>query len=336
MIAGVPLRVAVIGAGDFGARHVAAYRSIGVPVAALVDPNQAARERVAAQFGVARTFATVDQLLDAAGQGSTPIDAASVCAPGHLHRRLATTLLNAGVPILVEKPLADTVADAEAIVASAEATGVICQPGHILRFAAPYRALYDAIAAGRLGQVFAVSSRRDRPRTLSRLFPTEHPALLTAVHDIDLALWYAGSPVVEVRAVAHGHTGAAPALVWAELRHDNGVVSSIRNSYLLPDDTANHTSDLVEVYGQGGVGHVDLAHPTLLVQAEHAQAPDWLLSPPHGGGALAEQLRHFLLRVTGAEPSAVVPLHDGLHVVRVAAAIVDSATADGESRRIAT
>lgn len=332
---GAPLQVAVIGVGQFGARHVAAYRSIGVPVAALVDPDETARERVAEEFGVARTFATVEQLLDAASQGGRPISATSVCAPGHLHLPLATTLLNAGVPVMVEKPLANTVADAEAIIALAEATGVICQPGHILRFAAPYRALYDEISADRLGRVFAVSSRRDRPRTLSRLFPTEHPALLTAVHDIDLALWYSGSPVVEVRAIAHGDSAAAPALVWAELRHDNGVVSSIRNSYLLPEDTANHTSDLVEVYGQGGVGSVDLTHPALLVQSEHGRAPDWLLSPPQGGGALAAQLGHFLRRVTGAETSPVVPLRDGLHVVRVAAAIIDSANAGGASRRVA-
>ncbi|MEV0729784.1 Gfo/Idh/MocA family oxidoreductase [Polymorphospora sp. NPDC050346] len=322
--------VAVVGAGAFGARHVAAYRSLDVPVAALVDPDRAARERLAAEYGVPHTHATVDELL-AAG----PVAAASVCTPGPTHRAVATALLTAGVPVLVEKPLATTVADAEAIVAVAESTGVLCQPGHILRFSAPHRALHDAVRAGQLGDVLAVSSRRDRPRTLSRLFPGEHPALLTAVHDVDLALWYAGAPVVEVRATARTRTGAeVPVLVFAELRHANGVVSSIRNSYLLPEDAPNHTSDLVEVYGTGGVGHVDLAQPTLLVQAEQAQAPDWLLSPSGGGGALAAELRHFLARVTGAHPTAVVPLADGLHVVRVAAAMVDSATAGGETRRI--
>lgn len=330
-----PVRVAVIGAGQFGARHVAAYLSLGVPVAALVDPNETVLQQVAAQFGVAQTFTTVDELLDATSRSDAPINAASVCAPGRLHRQVTIPLLHAGVPVMVEKPLATTVDDAEAIVALAEATGVICQPGHILRFAAPYRALYDEVSADRLGQVYAISSRRDRPRTLSRQFPSEHPALLTAVHDIDLALWYSGSPVVEVRAIAHGHSKAAPALVWAELRHASGVVSSIRNSYLLPEDTANHTSDLLEVYAHGGVGRVDLTHPTLLVQADGAQSPDWLLAPAQGGGALSAQLRHFLLRVTGAESSAVVPLHDGLHVVRVAAAIIGSAAADGASRRVA-
>lgn len=330
MSAANPPRMAVIGAGAFGARHVAAYRSLGVPVDALVDPDPAARQRLAAEFGVPRAFATVEELLAVA-----PPDAASVCAPGAAHRTTATTLMTAGVPVLVEKPLATTVADAEAIVACAETTGVLCQPGHILRFAAPYRALYDAVRAGQLGGVLAVSSRRDRPRSLSRHFPGEHPALLTAVHDIDLALWYAGAPVVEVRAVDRSRPGVTtPVLVWAELRHANGVVSSIRNSYLLPEHTPNHTSDLVEVYGTDGVGQVDLAHPTLLVQAEQAQAPDWLLSPSGGGGALAAELRHFLDRVTGAEQSATVPLADGLHVVRVAAAVLDSVTTGGETRRI--
>ncbi|HSI94440.1 MAG TPA: hypothetical protein VK925_13145, partial [Jiangellaceae bacterium] len=83
-----------------------------------------------------------------------------------------------------------------------------------------------------------------------------------------------------------------------------------------------------------GVGHVDLTHPTLLVQAGRTDAPDWLLSPADGGGALAAQLRHFLRQLDGSDPTPVVPLADGLHVVQVAAAVADSATADGETRRI--
>ncbi|MEU5552085.1 MULTISPECIES: Gfo/Idh/MocA family protein [unclassified Micromonospora] len=324
--------VAVVGAGAFGLRHVAAYRSLGVPVTALVDPDPAVRDRAAAAHGVARTFGTVEELLTAGAP-----QAASVCVPGPAHRAVAVALLAGGVPVLVEKPLAATVADAAAIVAAARTHRVLCQPGHILRHSAPHRALYDAVRAGRLGQVLAVSSRRDRPRALSRLFPDEHPALLTAVHDVDLAIWYAQSPVVEVRATARTRPGpASPVLVWAELRHANDVVSSIRNSYLLPDTTPNHTSDLVEVYGTDGVAHVDLGHPTLLVQAERTEAPDWLLSPADGGGALAAELRHFVGQVTGTESSAVVPLADGLHVVQVATAMADSAAAGGEPRRISS
>jgi len=324
------LRVAVLGAGAFGTRHVAAYRSLGVTVDALVDPDPVAREHVARRYGVSRTFGSVTELLAAARP-----DAASVCVPGPVHRAVAVALLDAGVPVLVEKPLATTVDDAAAIVAAAQERNVLCQPGHILRFSPAHRALYDAVRAGRLGQVLAVSSRRDRPRTLSRLFPHEHPALLTAVHDIDLALWYAQAPVVEVRATARTRPGSAtPVLVWAELRHANDVVSSIRNSYLLPEHTPNHTSDLVEVYGTDGVGHVDLAHPTLLVQAEQTEAPDWQVSPADGGGALAAELRHFLHRVDGGDPTPVVPLADGLHVVEVAAAIAASAAAGGATHRI--
>ncbi|MEU1755192.1 Gfo/Idh/MocA family oxidoreductase [Micromonospora matsumotoense] len=322
--------IAVIGAGAFGARHLAAYRSLGVPVRALVEPDAATRDRVAAAHRVPQAYADVAGLL----ADATP-DAASVCVPGPAHRAVAVALLDAGVPVLVEKPLATTVADAAAIVATAGRTGVLCQPGHLLRHSPPHRALHDAIRAGRLGDVLAVSSRRDRPRTLSRLFPREHPALLTAVHDIDLALWYAGAPVVEVRAAARTRPGSAtPVLVWAELRHANDVVSSIRNSYLLPESTPHHTSDLVEVYGTDGVAHVDLSHPTLLVQREPTEAPDWLLSPADGGGALAAELRHFLGRIDGTVPTAVVPLTDGLHVVQVAEAVVDSAATGGAVRRL--
>lgn len=323
------MKVAVIGAGDFGTRHLAAYRSLGVAVVAVVDPDPGARDRSAQRFGITGYPDVVSML-----RAERP-DAASVCTPGVTHREVATALLGARIPVLIEKPLAETVADVLAIAAAAHDAGVVCQPGHLLRFCAPYRALHAAVRAGELGQVLAISSRRDRPRILQRLFPTSHPALLTAVHDIDLALWLAGSPVEQVRAVAHSLPGArVPALVWAELRHANGVVSSIRNSYLLPEQTPNHTSDLLEVYGTAGVAHVDLGHPTLLVHAEQTEAPDWLLSPTDGGGALAAELRHFLARSRGEDVRDEVPLADGVHVVQVASAVVDSANAGGESRRV--
>lgn len=323
-------RIAVIGAGAFGTRHIAAYRSLGVTVDAIVDPDPATRTRAATTYGIGRTCGTVAELLSEA-----PPDAASICVPGPAHREVAVALLDAGIAVLVEKPLAATVEDAAAIVAAAQAGGVLCQPGHILRFSPVHRALHDAVRAGDLGRILAVSSRRDRPRTLSRLFPDQHPALLTAVHDIDLALWYAQAPVVEVRATARTRPGSAmPALVWAELRHANDVVSSIRNSYLLPEDSPNHTCDLVEVYGTDGVGQVDLTHPSLLVQAGRTDAPDWLLSPADGGGALAAELRHFLRQLDGSDPTPVVPLADGLHTVQVAAAVADSAAAGGQTRPI--
>ncbi|MEV4725242.1 Gfo/Idh/MocA family protein, partial [Micromonospora humida] len=138
--------VAVIGAGAFGVRHLAAYRSLGVPVAALVEPDAATRARVAAQYQVPQAYADVAGLL-----ADTTPDAASVCVPGPAHRTVAVALLDAGVPVLVEKPLATTVADAAAIVDTAERTGVLCQPGHLLRHSPPHRALHDAIRAGRLG-----------------------------------------------------------------------------------------------------------------------------------------------------------------------------------------
>lgn len=317
------LRVAVIGVGDFGARHAASYRTLGVRVHATVDPDAAASR-------IATNYSTVEEML-----AHTEVDAASVCTPGHTHRAIAETLIAAGVAVLVEKPMAETAADAAAIATAAKTANVVCQPGHILRFSPPHRALRDAVDAGQLGRVLAVSSRRDRPQTLSRLFPRSHPALLTAVHDIDLAVWYSGAPVVEARAVSHQLPEAAsPSLVWAELRHANGVVSSIRNSYLLPENTPNHTSDLFEVYGSSGVARVDFGDPTLLIQADQTISPDWLLSPESGGGALAAQLRHFLARVSGEESTVDVTAGDGVHVVAVAEALIESANSGGDSRRV--
>src|ERR1035441_9544961 len=108
------LRVAVVGAGAFGRNHLRVYRELeraGYPVAiaAVIDPNEGARMAAETQYGVAG-FPTIEECLTAG-----KVDAASVCAPTVAHAECARTLLAAGVDLLIEKPLATNMADADEI-----------------------------------------------------------------------------------------------------------------------------------------------------------------------------------------------------------------------------
>ena len=135
----VPLRVAVAGAGAFGKNHLRVYReletagpdSAGLPVAlvAAVEPDTARAAEAAAIYAIP-VFATVDELLAA----DLHLDAATVAVPTVHHHAVASTLLDAGLDLLVEKPLAASLAEADDLIARAERGKRILQPGHLERF----------------------------------------------------------------------------------------------------------------------------------------------------------------------------------------------------------
>jgi len=189
-----PLRVAVIGAGAFGRNHLRVYRELeqaGEPVrlVAVVDPNAAAAADAAAKFEVP-AFASVAECL--AGTGG--LDAASVCVPTVHHRAAAEELIAAGVDVLVEKPLAPSLEDADSLLALARERGRIVQVGHLERF-------NPAVTAARrfLHQPMFFEAHRlsvFTPRSLD-----VDVVLDLMIHDLDIVLSLVGSPVVEVRAV---------------------------------------------------------------------------------------------------------------------------------------
>jgi len=188
------LRVAVAGAGSFGKNHLRVYRELekaglGVSLDAAVEPNPARAADHAAKYGIP-VFSTVDELLSA----DLKLDAATVAVPTVHHHAVASALLDAGLDLLVEKPLAATLAQADDLLALAAKHDRILQPGHLERFNPA---------------VLAVQTRLHRPmffesHRLSIFTPRAldvDVVLDLMIHDLDIVLTFAASPVREVRAV---------------------------------------------------------------------------------------------------------------------------------------
>ncbi len=128
------LRVAVVGAGAFGRNHLRVYRELeqageAVELAGVVDSNPAVAGEAAQKFGVPG-FGTIEACLAAVG----PLDAASICVPTVHHASTAAPLLAAGIDLLIEKPLAASLADADQILELSRKHGRIVQAGHLERF----------------------------------------------------------------------------------------------------------------------------------------------------------------------------------------------------------
>ena len=182
------------GTGAFGRNHLRVYRELeeaghGVTLAAAVEPDPKRAEQTAAQYGIA-VFSSIEQLLSA----DLKLHAASVAVPTVHHHAVASALLDAGLDLLVEKPLAANLTEADDLLAKAERAGRILQPGHLERFNPA---------------VLAVESRLTRPmffeaHRLSVFTPRAldvDVVLDLMIHDLDIVLTFAHSPVREVRAV---------------------------------------------------------------------------------------------------------------------------------------
>ena len=138
-----PLRVAVIGVGALGKHHARILSSMpGVSLAAVVDINRARAEEIAAAHGTRALFD--------AGQLDGQVDAVTIAVPTESHQRIARPFLEAGIPALVEKPIARTVAEADAMIAVAARTGAALAVGHTERFNPAIAAARQVVSAGNL------------------------------------------------------------------------------------------------------------------------------------------------------------------------------------------
>jgi predicted dehydrogenase len=188
------LRVAVAGAGAFGRNHLRVYRELeaaglGVALVAVVEPDAARAADAAARYAIP-VFATVNELLAA----DLALNAATVAVPTVHHHAIASALLNAGLDLLVEKPLAATLAEADDLIRSAHIGGRILQPGHLERFNPAVVAVQPQLRRPMFFEAHRLSVFT--PRSLD-----VDVVLDLMIHDLDIVLTFANSPVREVRAV---------------------------------------------------------------------------------------------------------------------------------------
>jgi predicted dehydrogenase len=228
-----PLRLGLVGAGAWGelvARQ--ARRSRHTVVVGVADARLQAAEAAAARLG-AEVWPEVEGLM-----ADARIEAVAIAVPNDLHHSMAITALELGKHVLLEKPMALTVKDADAITEVARRAGRVLAVSHIQRHFAPLVHLKRLVDAGTLGEVVAVSvSRRDHlHRTKSWLQQKRHVGGLlyqSACHEYDLMCWLCGE-VAEISCVAGDRVIADdtldyPDTILSQLRFRNGVVGQVWN-----------------------------------------------------------------------------------------------------------
>jgi predicted dehydrogenase len=221
--ASASLRTAVIGVGYLGKFHAQKYAQIpGSNLVAVVDVNGEARERVAAELGV-DALGDYRSLIGA-------VDAVSIVVPTPAHFQVAEVLLDAGIHVLVEKPITETVEQATRLVDIAKRRKAVLQVGHLERFNPAVRALESRLDNPRFVESVRIAPYQERG--------TEVDVVLDLmIHDIDLIQFIAGSPIERVEAVGAAVITDKPDVANARIRFESGCIANV---------TASRTSLKVE------------------------------------------------------------------------------------------
>jgi len=239
-VTGRPVRVGVIGTGALGYHHARLYRTL--PHAELVgifDINADRAAQVARELGT-RAFPSLEALLEV-------IEAASVVVPTSRHTEVGVAVLERGIHALVEKPLADTVAGAERLVAAADRAGVTLQVGHVERFNRAVRAALPYLDGPRFLQSERLAPFSPRGTDVAVI-------LDLMIHDLDLVLELVRSPVTEVRATGVAILTPHVDIANARVEFANGAVALITASRVSRDRTRK-----LRVFQPTGYFSLDLA-----------------------------------------------------------------------------
>jgi predicted dehydrogenase len=323
-----PISVAVVGVGVFGRNHARVYRELeqqgeAVRLAGVVDSNPDRADAVAREFGC-RAFGSVDQMLTTHSE----IRAASVAAPTLHHLAVARTLMEAGVDVLVEKPLAASLAEADELVELAATHKRIAQAGHLERFNPAVRAALPLLTQPMFFEVHRLSVFT--PRSLD-----VDVVLDLMIHDLDIVLSFANSPVKEVRAVGLPILSGKVDIANVRLEFESGCVANFTASrvstervrklrffqprqYLSVDYGRQEV--LVFTVGEDASGS---STPSVNPQIKVGKPPVTSEEPLHA------ELRSFLHAVR-ERSRPVVPLEDGRRSLALALDVVAAIRAHGQ------
>jgi predicted dehydrogenase len=306
-----PIKVAVIGAGVMGKYHAAIYAALPqADLVAIVDPDPARCAEAEAAFGCP-VFTDLDAMLL-----SVDIEAASVAAPTAFHYDLSRFLLEAGVHVLVEKPVATDVQQALDLMQLSKSKGVILQVGHITRF---YKAVHALNAEVR--RPYLIEARRLTP---SARIKDVGVILDLMIHDIDIILRIVKAPVQTVSVAGHMLNGSPfEDVAAAQIIFEDGCIARLLASRVAPD----HERSLVVSEPQQTV-RLDFAREA------HTEVTVYRMPSPNGHAGdqvgaqvdrrtiyddnpLRIELEHFLERI-GSAARPIGTLEDDLRSIELA------------------
>ncbi|HCB76182.1 MAG TPA: oxidoreductase [Sphingomonas bacterium] len=227
------MKIALAGAGAFGEKHLDALKQIdAVEVISIVGRNLDPTQAVAAKYGIAHACTDLAEALEQPG-----LDAVILATPTQMHAAQAIQCMEAGKHVEVEIPLADSWADAEAVMAKQRETGLVCMVGHTRRFNPSHQYVHDRIKAGEFNvqqmdvQTYFFRRKNINAKGEPRSW-TDHLLWHHAAHTVDLFAYQAG-PIVAAQAMQgpiHPELGIAMDMS-IQLKAESGAICTLSLSF---------------------------------------------------------------------------------------------------------
>lgn len=227
------MKIALAGAGAFGEKHLDGLKLIeGVEVVSLIGRTLEPTQAVADKYGIKHVTTDLAEAL-----ALPEVEAVILCTPTQMHAEQAIACMNAGKHVQVEIPLADSLADAEAVLAKQQETGLVCMVGHTRRFNPSHQYIHNKITAGELNlqqmdvQTYFFRRKNMNAKGQPRSW-TDHLLWHHAAHTVDLFAYQAG-PMVQANAIQgplHPELGIAMDMS-IQLKAESGAICTLSLSF---------------------------------------------------------------------------------------------------------
>ena len=319
MLPNQKIKTGVIGVGLMGQNHARVYNEIS-DLVAVSDPNENQGKKVAERFGVTWYRDYRDML--------SSVEAVTIAVPTLLHREIAENVAAAGIHLLVEKPLAGTVLDAQAIISSAKEANVVLAVGHIERHNPVVKFVKDAFEKGIWGDIVTMSTRRvsrypSRVRDIGVIYDL-------AIHDLDIMRYLANSEVKKIYSLGGSMESLENKIDHASiiLQFQNNILGYSESSWLTPMKireltltfnkayvVANYMSQEIEVY------HSDITAESVDLYKINQNVNFQKISVEKKE-PLKLELLNFINSIEGRD-NILVTGNDGLEVVKLAQSVME-------------
>jgi UDP-N-acetylglucosamine 3-dehydrogenase len=300
------LKVGVIGAGAMGKNHIRIYSEMpDVELAGISDIDKDLVESLAQQYDT-KAYTDYKEML------ASGLDAVSIVVPTKMHRQVATDAVESGAHVLVEKPIADTVENANAIIDKAKENDRLVMVGHIERFNPAVIKLKEIINSGLLGKIVSISTTRVGP--YNPRIRDVGVILDIGVHDIDVISYLYGRDVNQVYAVAGADIHSFEDHATIHMRYDHEFSGLVEVNWLTPHKVRKLTAVGVE-----GVAYLDYIDQTVELHDS-----DWVRKAKvENKEPLRNELEYFIDCINkGKQPNPSGT--DGKHALKVSLAAISS------------
>lgn len=321
------IKYGIIGLGFFGEKHAEVLSDMpGVELAAVSTRRPDRVNEVAGRFNVPKTFTDYRDLL-----ADAEIDAISIVTHVDDHRAIAVEALKAGKHVFLEKPMAGTVADCDAIVKAAKSAAGRFMVGHICRFDTRVSLAKMAVAEGRIGRIVSMHATRNLPSNISAgVLDKISPLMGDGIHDTDIMLWLTKSKVKTVYAQnVRVRNFKYPDIGWAMYRFENDAIGVIETVWHLPENTPFTIDARMEIIGTEGAIYVDCGNAGLIINDRNGNfKPDTAYWPELFGkrvGVLRNELDYFIGCIAAGKSPDIITPEESRMAVSVMCAAEESA-----------